>query len=268
MGDSLRRFASLGAALAERGLAVQLPLTSAAFDEVAAAARQPPLRALWTEARGGLLVGSGGTRFFERFKAAAGADDPHPFDAFTRREVESCCTAVLGSGAFALRFPFVERASPEARPAEAPREEPAGPGSSVALPFQALAKAAGAPAPGPLGLIVLPEFGPWWAFRALILLPFDVPARGGYPDLCAVCDAPCVKACPAGAVDRERFIYEACASSRKANPACHEGCLARCACPVGIHQAYTRDQLAFHMQALTRLTRLATRPAPRDVAHS
>lgn len=246
MGDSLWRFASLGAALADRGLAVQLPLTSAAFDEVAASANQPPLRALWPEARGGLLVGSGGPRFFERFKAAAVSDDANPLDSFTRRDVEACCTAVLGPGGFALRFPFVER-----------------PGAPASLPFQALAKAAGAPAPGPLGLIVLPEFGPWWAFRALVLLPFEVPARAAYADLCAVCDAPCVKACPAGAVTRERFVYEACASSRKTNPDCHDSCLARCACPVAPASAYSREQLAFHMQALTRLTRPASPPTER-----
>jgi len=241
--DSLFRFASLGAALAERGLGVQLPLTAAAFDEAARAAAQPRLRALWTEARGALLVGSAGPVFFERFRAAGATSSADPLDAFTRDEVESCCTGVLGPGAFALRFPFVNDGAP--------------------LPFQALARAAGAPASGPLGLIVLKEVGPWWAFRALILLPFEVPAAPPRQDLCAGCAAPCVRACPGDAVHVDGFWAESCGTSRRHNPACADQCLARRACPVGASHAYAPEQIAFHMKAVMRLfPERAPSPAP------
>lgn len=233
MPDSLFRFASLGAALAERGLGVQLPLTAAAFDQAARGAGQPGLKAVWNEARGALLVGSAGPVFFERFRAAGATSSADPLDSFTRDEVERCCVGVLGRGAFSLRFPFVNEGAP--------------------LPFQALARAAGAPAPGPLGLIVLKEIGPWWAFRALILLPFEVPAAPPRQDLCAGCAAPCVRACPGDAVHVGGFSAEACGASRHDNPACADQCLARRVCPVGASHAYAPEQLAFHMKASMRL---------------
>jgi len=232
LSDSLSRFAALGAALAERGLGVQRPLTASSFDELAASVGKPPLRSLWSEARGALLVGSGGTAFFERFQQSS-REGEHPLDAFTREEVEACCLAVLGPGSFFLKFPFTHEEAP--------------------LPFQNLARLAGAPKPGPLGLIVLAEWGPWWAFRALILLPFEVPVRPSLLDLCAACSAPCVDACPGDAVSRDGFRFLACAEHRKQDAGCADRCRARRACPTAAHHAYSPAQAAFHMLALTRL---------------
>ena len=132
-------------------------------------------------------------------------------------------------------------------------------GSAPVLPFQRLGRAAGLGAPGPLGLQIHPRFGPWWAYRALIAVAADAdivddiiggavddPPRG---DLCVGCPAPCVAACPAGAVRLGGFSIAACHARRLTAPACRLSCDARIRCVVGTEHRYSDEQLAFHMAA-------------------
>ena len=117
------------------------------------------------------------------------------------------------------------------------------------IPFQRLGRAAGLGGPGPLGLQIHPQFGPWWAYRALIVLDRALPPRAAPGDGCAGCPAPCVAACPAGAVRRAGFDVAACHARRLVAEPCRLSCDARLACVRGPEHRYRDMELAFHMRA-------------------
>jgi epoxyqueuosine reductase QueG len=196
----------------------------------------PPLRlaALLAGARSAVVVGSGGGAFFDRFAASApeardGA--PHPLDRYTRRVVEAAAAAALAPRgvAYALYYPFD--------------------GALPLIPFQRLGRAAGLGGPGPLGLQIHPVYGPWWAYRALVVVDRAFPAAPPPGDGCAGCDAPCVAACPAGAVARAGFAVAACHARRLTAEPCRLSCAARIACVRGPEHRYRDEELAFHMAA-------------------
>jgi hypothetical protein len=165
-----------------------------------------------------------------------------PLDRYTRRTVLAALADALAHGAGAggrAFFPFV--------------------GSAPVLPFQRLGRAAGLAVPGPLGLQIHPVFGPWWAYRALLALRQDAtsssgafvsaPSPGELGGGCAGCDAPCVAACPGGAVRLAGFSVVACHQHRRESPPCQLSCPARIRCVRAPEHRYTDDQLAFHMSA-------------------
>jgi hypothetical protein len=218
----------LRAAFAEEGLHIVRPVSQEALDE---AGVPFSLAALAPGARTGLVIGDGGPEFFSRFSRAGDRSPADPLDAYTRAVVSAVLSRVLGQepGAFALRFPFT-------------RELPL-------LPMQRLGLAAGLPPPGPLGLQIHPRFGSWWAYRAFAVVPallFDEPPL---PSPCQGCPAPCVSACPGGAVAPAGFAVTRCSRQRLADEGCRESCAARLGCPVGSTERYPAEQLAFHMHA-------------------
>jgi hypothetical protein len=226
--------------LGQAGLNLALPLSAAAFDAACAPVSPVRLAQLYPQGKSALLVGSAGRVFFDRFWATTGGGDGQssPLDRFTRAAVEGALTAALraddrGEGQLSLGyrilFPFVDSQPP--------------------LPFQRLGQAAGLGAPGPLGIQIHPRFGPWWAYRALIILDALLPEESAVGDGCAGCDAPCTAACPAHAVAVTGFGYAACGAHRLEDPACHFACAARSRCIRGPEHAYSARQLAFHMSA-------------------
>jgi epoxyqueuosine reductase QueG len=227
--DELR--APLGAA----GCNILLPLSPAAFD--AATAPVDPaltLRALFPPASAAVVVASGGRDLFERFTPSDEARDgqAHPLDRFTARVVTAAAQQALGSSGVGYRlfFPFTS--------------------SKPALPFQRLGRAAGLGGPGPLGLQIHPAYGPWWAYRGLIAIAAALPAAPSVVgDGCAGCDAPCVAACPAGAVRVGGFSVADCHARRRQAVACQLSCAARIRCVRGPEHRYRDEQLAFHMAA-------------------
>jgi ferredoxin len=216
---------------------VLLPLDAAAFD-AACAPVAPALRLadLLAGARAALLVGSGGRAFFDAFFDRRVADpDPgaaNPLDRYTRAVVEDAARAALGplGVAHTQRYPFVEQAGPH-------------------LPFQRLGRVAGLGGPGPLGLQIHPTYGPWWAYRALIVVDTPLTPAASPGDGCAGCDAPCVAACPAGAVQVTGFVVPACHARRLVAEPCRLSCVARIACIRGPEHRYRDEELAFHMAA-------------------
>lgn len=226
-GDDL--LAALARPLGALGLNVFLPLAPAAFD---GAGGTPRLADLLAGAEAALLVGSGGPAFFDRFDQEPEASDgaPNPLDRYTARVVVRAAREALDplGIAHALHFPF---------------------GGRPVIPFQRLGRAAGLGGPGPLGLQIHPRFGPWWAYRALIALDRPLPAATPPGDGCAGCDAPCVAACPAGAVRRSGFDVTACHARRLVAEPCRLSCAARITCVRGPEHRYRDAELAFHMRA-------------------
>jgi ferredoxin len=250
------RLVRLRASLAARGFNLLLPLSEAAFDGACApVAPELRLRALHPApdgalgVLGALIVGSGGRELFRQFGDAPERRDgpPSPLDRFTRAAIGAAAEQALDGtpGGYRLLFPFVD----------------VGLDRQPALPFQRLGRAAGLGAPGPLGLQVHPVFGPWWAYRGLVALalPVEAWAAAGAAeplgDGCAGCEAPCVQACPAGAVRLAGFSVADCHARRLAAPDCRLSCVARIRCVRGPEHRYTDEQLAFHMAASMPLPR-------------
>lgn len=233
--------------LAEDGLHVVLPVGGSAFDRVAGETGCPSLGELLPGASGAVLVGDGGPSFFARFEAlrarsavataGAGASAANPLDDYTRQVVERAVRAawtpdgVASTACFRLLYPFVDAAP--------------------ALPFQRLGEVAGLPPPGPLGIQIHPSFGPWWAYRALVVVAASLETEPPLSPSCSVCAQPCVEACPGRAVTTAGFSFASCITERTspAGIACHESCVARLRCPVGSAHRYGQAQLAFHMRA-------------------
>jgi len=228
---------ALARALEPVGLGLLLPLEAARFDE-ACAPVAPALRAqaLLPGARGAVVIGSAGPAFFDGFAAAAPerADGrPDPLDRYTRRLVEEGARLALAplGVAYALAFPFL------------------GAARGPHVPFQRLGRAAGLPQPGPLGLQIHPVYGPWWAYRALVIVDRELASGPALERPCEGCPAPCVAACPAGAPQPTGFVIPACHAHRLVAEPCRLSCAARIACIRGPEHRYTDDELAFHMRA-------------------
>jgi hypothetical protein len=225
---------TLERALGGWGLNVVAPISAAAFDRACAPVSTLTLDGLLPGARGGVLVGSGGRVFFDRFagRSAEAADGaPHPLDRFTQRIADAIVAEALAplAVAHAVYYPFD--------------------GAQPLIPFQRLGRAVGLGGPGPLGLQIHPVFGPWWAYRALVVVDRDLPVGGAIGDGCAGCHAPCVDACPAHAVARVGFAVAPCHARRLVAEPCRLSCAARIACIRGPEHRYTDAELAFHMAA-------------------
>jgi ferredoxin len=220
---------------------VTFALDAAAFDAACApVAPTLTLASLLSGACAALVVGAAGRAFFEGFLDAFGrakgarAPDPDPLDRYTRAVVDEATRAALAplGVAHATYFPFMGASA-----------------GGVVIPFQRLGRAAGLAATSPLGLQIHPTYGAWWAYRALLVVDAELPRGAPLSDACAGCPAPCVTACPAGAVRRAGFDVPACHARRRADEACHLSCAARLACIRGPEHRYSDAQLAFHMAA-------------------
>jgi hypothetical protein len=227
----------LRARLAPHGLNLVGTAEIAAYDAAA-----PPAWAVGSrirDARTAVVIGSGGGAFWAAFRrhldgAPAAADAPDPLDTFTRRVIAAAIAPLrdqLGAGA-RLVFPFESDGLP--------------------VSFMHLAECAGLGRASLLGVLVHPDYGPWLALRAAILLPFALtaprPADGFDP--CPTCiERPCIAACPVGAVGPAGWDVPRCIAHR-ASPAdgCGTGCHARLACVYGREHHYPPDALAFHQR--------------------
>ena len=222
--------------LTSAGLNVVLPLGRGGFDAVCIAGRGPSLHDLLARGEGAVIIGDGGPSFFSRFRAqhpaAANGEAGHdPLDTFTRAVMENAVADLFGPmvsrDSFRLLYPFTN--------------------AQPALPFQRLGQAAGLPAPGPLGIQIHPIHGPWWAYRALLIVSEVLIEEPPVAASCTNCPRPCVAACPGRAVLPLGFAVDRCMTHRPSDPGCWSSCIARTRCPVGSTHRYPDEQLAFHM---------------------
>ncbi|GMG83014.1 hypothetical protein LNKW23_22270 [Paralimibaculum aggregatum] len=181
-----------------------------------------------------LLVGADGPRMWAVFSAAPEAADGRadPLDRWSRRVLAPLAAA---EGGQAL-FPF---------------------GGPPHLPFLRWAARGEGLAGSPVGLPVSPSRGLWASYRGALALPGRRPLPPApAPQPCLACPAPCLTACPVGAMGPAPYDVDACAAHVRgpAGAACRDGgCLVRRACPVGSPPpaAQTRFHIAAFLAART-----------------
>src|SRR5579885_2057572 len=151
-GDALEIVAGLAAPYG-LNLAAAIPAARYAATGAAAAAG---VRAAHPRARSLIVLGNGGGGLWHALQAHATArpgwwQREHPLDDFTREVVERTILPALAGRGFdaAAAFPFLD--------------------TPASFNFVELARLAGLGAPSLLGTLVHPLYGPWIAFRALIL---------------------------------------------------------------------------------------------------
>jgi hypothetical protein len=128
------------------------------------------------------------------------------------------------------------------------------------LNFIELGKVAGIAGPSILGVTVHPEYGPWIAFRAALLLDeaLDSPGEALGFDPCPDCTArTCIPACPVGAVSSDSgWDIPKCLTHRvEVEPDCTPRCHARAGCVLGPEHRYPDDELAYHQMRALRSMR-------------
>ena len=138
--------------------------------------------------------------------------------------------------------------------------------------LQALGQLAGWHRATPFMVGIDPEYGTWFAYRALLLtaggfLPTP-PVDREHP--CTdCCERPCLAACPAGALAGGELDLASCLDYRlQAGSRCAATCHARAACPVGGEYRYSPAQIAHaygHSLRFLRAWRQET-AATQDVA--
>lgn len=205
-------------------------LTAARYDACVAPAFR--CERLLPEARSVVVLGSGGRALWQAFRASPEYGMPgDPLDAMSERVAREAAQALSEPG-----LPAVALLAHRAR-------------EGSFADFVALGREAGLGAPGRLGLLLHPEYGPWLSLRAALLMArrlAPTPALAGF-DPCRGCPAPCADACHGGAVPAHGFQVERCAAARAREPACRLRCDARRACVLGPSHAYESAAEAHHM---------------------
>jgi hypothetical protein len=211
-------------ALAGSGIDLVASCGIEAYDARAPEAYRSPAR--MPSARGVVVAGSAGPAlwraFVQRMHESPGRwDDPHPYDAFVAEILSRADRALADAGIAFLRY-------------EAAFHAP------LRVDFLALAQLAGLGKPGPFGLLIHPDHGPWWALRGAWLVDAEVEPAAPRPSPCEGCAAPCV-----GGVANARADIVAASPD------------ARSRCIVGGASRYDDDQIAYHYDREATAARLS-----------
>lgn len=174
-----------------------------------------------------VLIGNAGSELWPFLEAAIDGD-AHPLDRWTKTALDPLSERFGAAAVYPFQRPH--------------------------LPFLSWAQRAEGLQPGPLGLFVHPDFGPWHAYRAAFLFSEkfaeEVTRR---PPPCETCDEkPCLMACPVNAVSVDGVNVSSCKSwlgDNRTGACMTGGCRARSACPVGKEWEYQPAHAAFHMRA-------------------
>lgn len=169
-----------------------------------------------------ILIGHGGRRLWEAVEASGLASD-HPIDDFTVRTLTDWFAAHYPDQRYRFLFP-----------GEAP------------IGLQALGERAGWHHPSPFMVGIRPDWGSWFAYRAVVLADTDFPLTPRVEEAspCQRCvTRECFPACPGKALEGG-FSLERCLHYRQEiNSRCADTCQARLACPVGKEHRYEAAQM-------------------------
>ena len=121
------------------------------------------------------------------------------------------------------------------------------------LPFYSWALRSGESFVSPIKLLVHAERGLFVSFRGALAFKQRLPDNRNRVfnySPCTSCSAPCITACPAGALTKEKYYVENCKDfvNKPGEITCKQGCLVRRACPVGKSRR-VKGQAKFHMDA-------------------
>jgi epoxyqueuosine reductase len=171
-----------------------------------------------------LLLGPLEPGYWPHVKAQPEWGAPDPVDRWSARVIVAMA-AELGGVAL---FPF---------------------GGPPYLPFYSWALRTGRVWESPVKLLVHQDQGLMVSFRGALALPYpvDVPAAVSPCDGCA---APCLNACPAGALGSNGYDVPGCRQyldGPSGGDCKNFGCGVRRACPVSIGYARLAEQSAYHM---------------------
>ncbi|MSP63797.1 MAG: hypothetical protein EXR72_26320 [Myxococcales bacterium] len=206
----------------------------AAFPSVAYDAAGPPPEltagALLPGARSMIVVGSGGTHLWRRFTDWLAVDpkgrllaEAHPLDHYVAGVLDRGSAVLADAGVRARRLEPTFLFQPR-------------------IDFRRLGALSGLGAPSPIGMVVHPVFGPWWALRGAWLCDRDLVPTPPLSRPCEGCPAPCRAAIPPGS---EGTILAATLA-------------ARTACVLSAER-YSDEQVAYHYTPDEGLRRLAAR---------
>lgn len=119
-------------------------------------------------------------------------------------------------------------------------------------PFLTWAVDSGRAWPSPVQLLVHDEAGLFISYRGALRLPGRLPLPEPRHSPCPACAAPCLTACPVGAMTPDGYDVPRCKShitSPEGQDCLTEGCRVRRACPVSQTFGRLHAQSAFHMAA-------------------
>ncbi len=173
-----------------------------------------------------LLLGPHEPGFWAAIKSAPEWDGlPDPIDRWSERIINQIA-ADLGGTAL---YPF---------------------GGPPFQPFIAWALKSGRAWQSPVSLLVHDTAGLMVSYRGAIALPekIELPSISETP--CTTCEAPCVKACPVGALDASGYDVAACHNfleTPQGSDCMTNGCQVRRACPVSQSYGRVGEQSAYHM---------------------
>jgi epoxyqueuosine reductase QueG len=188
-----------------------------------------------------VVIGNGGGEFWTRFRAYYNArpgylqEHEHPLDDYTVETIENVLAPSLQSSGAIYHYLYPFRFWTES------------------VSFMHLARAAGLAGPSILGVVIHPEYGPWLALRAALLIDqhlYIPPVAPGF-NPCPDCrERACMAACPATAVSSEKgWDIPACVQHRLRSPSdCTHHCHARYECVYGQAHRYPPDELQYHQQ--------------------
>lgn len=224
-------------ALAPYGLNLIGTASVAAYESLVP--QQYHVASLLSEAKTLVVIGNGGGRFWQGFRAYC-RDHPdhrqqheHPLDDYTVELIEETLTPLFTRHGVAYRYCYPSRFW----------REP--------VSFMHLARAAGLAGPSILGVTIHPVYGPWIALRAAVLVNQELyaePVAAGF-DPCSTCvERVCITACPAAAISVEKnWDIPACVQHRlRVTTDCIDYCRARFDCVYGREHRYPLDELQYH----------------------
>jgi hypothetical protein len=175
-----------------------------------------------------LLVGPAGPAFWEVFCASPEYADGRP-DPLNRWSVRVLDAVAAAEGARAV-YPF---------------------GGPPWAPFLGWARRSGRAWDSPVGLLVHAEHGLFVSYRGALAYADRRPVPEPAARPCDGCPAPCLDACPAGALTGAGYDVPACHAwldGAEGADCLGRGCAVRRACPVG-RELRPEAQSAFHMRA-------------------
>jgi epoxyqueuosine reductase len=173
-----------------------------------------------------LMLGPKEPGFWAHLQAQPEWGGPDPVDRWSRRVIGRLACDL---GAKAL-FPF---------------------GGPPYHPFYQWALRTGRVWDSPVRLLVQAEQGLMVSFRGALALKETVPVPPAAPRPCDTCPAPCLAACPAGALTGEGYDLPRChgfLDRPEGNDCLAGGCLVRRACPLSQSYARLPEQSAYHMR--------------------